>query len=130
MILPALSIKQPWAWLVVNGFKPLENRNWHTSFRGEILVHTGQKADQVDLFLIEQIEDLIRRRLPDRFETGGIVGRGRITACVGESDSPWFTGDYGFLIRDARPLPFHPCPGKLGFFDAEYPDHLLTGGRP
>jgi len=30
----ALSILQPWAWLVVNGHKDIENRTWGTGFRG------------------------------------------------------------------------------------------------
>jgi hypothetical protein len=36
-----LSIRQPWAWLIVNGHKPVENRDWATSFRGPVLIHAG-----------------------------------------------------------------------------------------
>jgi len=38
----ALSVKQPWAWLIVNGYKKIENRNWPTSFRGRIYIHAGR----------------------------------------------------------------------------------------
>lgn len=44
----ALSIKQPWAWLIVNGYKGIENRTWHLpeSMRGQrIYVHAGKKPD-------------------------------------------------------------------------------------
>ena len=32
--IPALSIQQPWAWFIVNGYKDVENRTWSTKFRG------------------------------------------------------------------------------------------------
>ena len=41
--LPILSIRQPWAWLIVNGYKDIENRTWSTRFRGKVLIH-GMKA--------------------------------------------------------------------------------------
>jgi hypothetical protein len=34
-----LSIKQPWAGLIINGVKDIENRTWQTKYRGKILVH-------------------------------------------------------------------------------------------
>lgn len=37
----ALSIRQPWAWLIVNGHKDIENRSWPTRFRGKFLVHAS-----------------------------------------------------------------------------------------
>ena len=37
----ALSVHQPWAWLIVNGIKIVENRSWSTEFRGRFLVHAG-----------------------------------------------------------------------------------------
>mgnify|MGYP003365171071 CR=1 FL=1 len=36
------------------------------------------------------------------------------------SSSQWFCGPYGFVLRHARPLPFRPCRGKLGFFEPEF----------
>jgi hypothetical protein len=38
-----LSIRQPWAWLIVNGHKDVENRSWHTDFRGRVYVQAGVK---------------------------------------------------------------------------------------
>lgn len=37
----ALSVRQPWAWLIVNGYKDIENRDWSTQQRGRIWIHTG-----------------------------------------------------------------------------------------
>lgn len=33
-MLPAISIRQPWAWLILNAGKDIENRDWPTNFRG------------------------------------------------------------------------------------------------
>lgn len=49
--------------------------------------------------------------------TGGIVGVATIIDCVTSSDSKWFMGKYGFVLADAKPLPFVPCKGQLNFFD-------------
>jgi hypothetical protein len=47
---------------------------------------------------------------------GGIVGEVEVVDCVTESDSPWFTGDYGFVLRNPVVLPFRTCTGALKFF--------------
>ena len=114
----ALSILQPWAWLIVNGHKDIENRNWHTRFRGRFIVHAGKKWGR------EQEEDLARVRsqfphlvIPDRFDVGGIVGAATITDCVNDSASPWFVGDWGFVLADPATCPLVPYRGQLGFFD-------------
>ena len=52
----------------------------------------------------------------DQLQRGGIVGEAEIVDCVTQSPSPWFVGEYGFVLRNAKPLPFEPCKGALGFF--------------
>lgn len=122
----ALSIKQPWAWLIVNGFKAVENRDWYTSVRGDILIHTGKKMDNDGLAWVKsRFPDI---QLPETFETGGIVGKARIVGCVhisdskllAEKDKDWFFGDYGFILDSVEPLPFMPVNGQLGFFKVDY----------
>lgn len=39
----ALSIKQPWASLIAQGIKDIENRTWKTSYRGRIYIHASGK---------------------------------------------------------------------------------------
>ena len=34
----AIAIRQPWAWLIVNGYKEIENRSWRTRVRGPLLI--------------------------------------------------------------------------------------------
>jgi len=42
----ALSIKQPWAYLIANGIKDVENRTWQTKYRGWVLIHASAKSDK------------------------------------------------------------------------------------
>lgn len=37
----AITIKQPWASLIVHGIKDIENRTWLTHFRGRVLIHAA-----------------------------------------------------------------------------------------
>ncbi|MFD2754254.1 ASCH domain-containing protein [Comamonas terrae] len=123
-MIPALSIRQPWAWLIVNGHKDIENRDWATNFRGQLLVHAGltmprKYYDQVALEL-EAAGLLPAGGLPayEDLERGGFVGWTRVVDCVTESDSGWKQdGSYGFVLRDSRPIPFLPWKGKLNFFN-------------
>jgi len=45
--IPALSVQQPWAELIVSGRKTIEIRTWDTSYRGMIWLHTGLKENRV-----------------------------------------------------------------------------------
>lgn len=118
----ALSIRQPWAWLIANGHKDIENRTWLTNFRGEFLIHASKKPDNMWKDIEEQLV-----YPSDEILCGGIIGIAEIIDCVTSSSSHWHEGYptyYGFVIRNARPLPFFPCKGQLGFFEVEYPISL------
>ena len=117
----ALSIRQPWAWLIVNGYKDIENRSWSTDFRGRIYVHAGKRVKQGDF---PEQRDYIRREsgliLPEELPLGAIVGEVTIADCVDTSSNPWFCGPYGFLLSSPvaykDPIPYR---GQLGFFQVE-----------
>ena len=130
----ALSILQPWAWLIVrpditdpgaraqafaaDQVKIVENRDWRTDYRGPILIHAGRKWSP------EQRDDLERCRelypdiaFPDEYERGGFVGAADIVDCVDSMDSRFFFGEYGFVLANNRPIPkFIPYRGQLGIF--------------
>lgn len=105
--LKALSIRQPWCHRILHYGKPVENRSRRTHFRGEILIHAGKQWDA---------NELSERAYDVEISTGGVVGIMDIVDCVTEMDSPWFTGPYGWVIQNARPLPFILCKGALSFF--------------
>lgn len=118
-----LSIRQPWAWLILNSGKDIENRTWPTRFRGRVLIHAGKGMTRAEF---DDAMDFIALNagIPldfsepefDQLQRGGIVGEAEIVDCVTQSPSPWFVGEYGFVLRNAKPLPFEPCKGALGFF--------------
>ena len=124
----ALSIRQPWAWLILHGGKDIENRSWATKVRGRVLVHAGKGCTLAERLSVQAqllgvsgptiglppLEDLAR---------GGIVGSVEIVDCLAASDSPWFMGPFGFQLRDPRPLPFLPWKGQLGFFHVQAHAH-------
>lgn len=140
----ALSIRQPWAWLIVHGPKRIENREWPTRYRGPILIHASKWWSQAgvadtlnalaDAGLVatpyandqRELPGLVPsgrdRRLPRvplmrvQEERGGIVGRAEIVDCVTSHGSPWFAGPFGFVLDKVEPVPFQPCPGALGLF--------------
>ena len=39
--LKVIVVRQPWAWLIVNGFKDIENRSWKTRHRGPLLIQAS-----------------------------------------------------------------------------------------
>ena len=127
-----LSIRQPWAWLILHGGKDIENRDWKYSchYRGPLLIHASQTCSRDDydaaVFFCQQ------RNLPlppprDKLERGGVVGVVDMVDCVRDSDSPWFVGTFGFVLENPRPLELYPCKGRLGLFDLELPPHVLEG---
>lgn len=110
----ALSILQPWAFLIVSGQKDIENRTWGTQRRGRVLIHAGKGFD------LEGYRALARTiPMPaiEAFPRGGIVGAATIVDCVSDHASAWFSGPYGFVLEAAEVLPFRPLRGELGFFD-------------
>lgn len=121
----ALSIRQPWAWLIAHGYKDIENRVWPTDYRGKFLIHAsstmclGEYLDCLH-FVKETFPNIVMPQYAD-LELGGIVGMATLVKCVDRSESKWFFGPYGFVLDEMTTLPFVSCRGKLAFFEcSEY----------
>ena len=114
----SLSIKQPWAWAIVYGGKDIENRTWPTKFRGRFLIHSSKEFDRDGfMFMFSNLNRLGLTSLPLYFKQGGVIGSVDLIDCVQNSDSIWFGGPYGFVLRNPEAMAFKPCKGTLGFFD-------------
>jgi len=101
----ALTIKQPWAQLIVDGIKDIENRTWKTNFRGRVYIHASQKAIPMNGLpngfnpTKEQWQDLVHNhwdikegRLPDlmaAYPCSAIIGEVEIIDCVLNHTSIW-----------------------------------------
>ena len=123
----ALSIRQPWAYMIMHYGKDIENRTWSTRVRGRVLIHASKgmtKGEWTEAWWFARefvgVDTTIRGPVKD-INYGGIVGSVEIVDCVTRSDSRWFDGPFGFALRNPVPLPFHPCRGALGFFDVQLP---------
>lgn len=119
-----LSLKQPWAELLVSGRKTLEIRKWKTKFRGEFLIHASKIPNKTAM------AEFGFNDLP----TGFIVGKARIVDVKEYISKEEFEKDedkhfakgydwngklYGFVVKDARRLKETPLKGQLNFFDVE-----------
>ncbi len=122
----ALTIKQPWAQLVMKGGKDIENREWPCHYRGHIAITASAKIDKAEVFsacdfMKSWIPKFSTRIFMDeamRHPVGCALGTVEIYGCVTDSDRPWFQGRYGFLLRDPRPLATPiPIKGKLGLWE-------------
>lgn len=129
----ALSIRQPWPWLITRPdvtdpverallyereeIKIVENRTWRTLYRGPILLHAGEKVDRVGYDWVRECFPEIPLPSLTALERGGVVGDADLVDCVSWIRSRWFNGPLGFVLSDARPLPFQRGPGKLGLFE-------------
>lgn len=118
----ALSIRQPWAWLITMGYKPVENRTWETFYRGPVAIHASQgmtrdEYDQCAAFLRSHPAmrhiDLPK---PEDLQRGGIVDKANLVGCTRVHESPFFVGPFGHVLQDAEPVTFQPCRGALGYF--------------
>lgn len=92
----ALSVKQPWAYLIPARIKDIENRNWRTHFRGKVYIHASAKLVDV-LFSTEQTAELFVNNIclpgvgfPSEMRiTSAIIGEVEIIDCVINHPSIW-----------------------------------------
>ncbi|MEM9522937.1 MAG: ASCH domain-containing protein [Pseudomonadota bacterium] len=114
----ALSIRQPWVWAILQAGKDVENRSWSTKFRGPIALHAAKTMTRAAYADVRNVAAGLGIEVPPaaQLARGGIVGTAEIVDCVSTSDSPWFFGPYGLVLRRVRPVPFLPVRGALGLF--------------
>lgn len=144
----AITVKQPWASLIVEGIKDIENRTWKLpkKYIGErVLIHSSQKPLEFN-GLGEILTKAQFDSLNGNIETfignhiGSIIGSIEIVDCVINHPSIWAERSY-FNIT-SNPLPFNeedepdyiiynwvltnpikfdnpiPCKGKLSFWES------------
>ena len=70
----ALTIKEPWATLIINEYKTYEFRSWKTNYRGKILIHAGKslESNQAKKFKVYNLE----------YSKGEIIGEAELVDCI------------------------------------------------
>ena len=131
----AITIKQPWASLIVEEIKDVENRTWRTNFRGRILIHAAAKPASIKIEIEGQatckeitILSTLNRAEEDNL-FGCIIGSVEIVDCVQNHPSIWAEkGVWNWLLQN--PIKFDvpiKCKGKLSLWD--YPYILAEAGE-
>lgn len=125
-----ITIKQPWATLIAEGYKEYEFRTWKTKYRGEILIHAGKGIDKKAMERFKHL-DL-------KYPIGQIIAKANITDCVyvdTDFSKRMFNKDpliykglinkdnwdgYGFKLENVQKIKPIEINGKLSLWDYEY----------
>ena len=125
-----ITIKQPFATLIVEGFKEYEFRTWKTKYRGELLIHAGKGIDKKAMKKFEHLNL--------EYPSGCIIGKVNLTDCVEINDKvreelnkknplvyssiikhkEWI--GYGFKLENIEKINPIEVNGKLSLWDYEY----------
>lgn len=130
----ALSLYPIWAWLVVNGFKDVENRKWATLWRGRTLIHangsmTMREYEEAFKFACS-INSELAKKIPSFADcqklAGHIVGSVKIVEVLPKPVAGYFTsawhveGNYGLKLTAPRAYqPPIAQRGNVGIFKIE-----------
>ena len=116
----ALSIKQPFAELILQGRKKIELRKWNTKFRGRFLIHASKTLDK------KAMERFGFNGLP----VGCILGSVELVEVKKYNNeeehlkdkglhlASTYWGNHGFVLINPKRLGTPvACKGKLNFWD-------------
>ncbi|NIO69360.1 MAG: ASCH domain-containing protein [Anaerolineae bacterium] len=130
----AISIRQPWAELILQGRRTIEPRTWQTTYRGRIAIHASQTVEE---------EACVAYGLdPARVARGALVGTVELVGILPLDERGWealrdqhlslrdFPGPmFGWRLEDPQRLP-QPIPmrGRMSLFNV--PDEVIAGKAP
>ena len=101
----AVTIRQPYAWMIVEGLKQVEWRTWRPRGVEWVAIHAGliMEDDAVPLVVIP----------PKRWHQGYIVGIMHILGYVGSE------GNWGWVIDAVQEIRPVRCKGNRGIWDVD-----------
>lgn len=104
-----LTVRQPWAWLIINSTKLTENRSWRTNYRGPVLIHAGKQLDPRGFSYAASLGIDV----PDDLPRGVILGHVQLVDVVRDSDSIWAEpGCFHWVLEN--PVSIEPIPYRGG----------------
>jgi len=109
----ALSIRQPYVYLILAGLKTIEYRSRKTHHRGPLLIHASQRLGSLDGLTDEQLD-----ALPEEVAVGGFLG---IVDLVDVTPDEY--GGYQYHLANPRKIKPIAAHGRLNIFDV--PDSTL-----
>lgn len=129
----ALSFRQPWAELILQGRKTLDLRTWQTHYRGPLAIHASQT--------VEAAACRAHGLEPKTLTTGALVGTVTLLDVVLLNEAAYearrsehLAGRhfrdpmYGWVLGDPRRLPApRPLRGRMGLFNVEIDQTPVAG---
>lgn len=108
----ALTVRQPWASLIVAGIKDVENRPRRLRYRGRLAIHAGLGVNKDALRKYRHLYD-------EPLPAGAIIGSVEVVDCVENSKSKWaLDGYFHWVLANPRELKRpRPMRGHLGLWD-------------
>lgn len=122
-----LSIKEPWASLIMNNIKKIETRSWKTNYRGELFIHASLSTKND---LNSEVQDLIKNM---KLNNGYIICKCKLVDCVymteefidnikNNNHTEYICGDYqigryAWILDDIEVIELIEAKGKLGIWN-------------
>lgn len=123
-----ITIREPFATLIAEGYKEYEFRTWKTKYRGEILIHAGKGIDRAAMKKFAFLNLT--------YSPGKIIAKANITDCIkiddearkmfetkndnqiydGVIDAPDWDG-YGFKLENVQKVKPIEVNGKLSIWE-------------
>jgi hypothetical protein len=121
----ALSFRQPWAELVLQGRKTMDLRTYTTQYRGRIAIHASKKVER-DACWENDLN-------PDNLDAGGVVGTVALVDVIPLTEADYEArrpehlagrryrpGMYGWILARPERLPrFVPANGRTNLFHVD-----------
>lgn len=126
----AITLYQPWGWLMLYGPKRIENRDWKPPpfiIGQRVLVHQGKKWNDEGASYIRSVLPEFAVEMPPLARAVGVLGSFRIDGYLDRlrgdkapaDQAVWYFGDYGWLTSEpevlTQPVPWR---GALGLWAA------------
>ncbi len=131
-----LSITQPFASAIAFAGKNIENRSWQTHYRGPLAIHASAKIWREDISSPRRVvrggekRPLIHWINKGRRQYGlepeeepacsQIVAIAMLEDCIEKSSSPWFGGEWGWVISGVVPIEPISWTGGLGIWECKF----------
>jgi hypothetical protein len=119
----ALSVRQPWAWAIVQGGKEIENRSLGAIRAGRMVPGTiclhaasGMRRDEYRYGQWRLARHGVICPRPDDLVRGAIIGTVEVTGIVTQSARAWFGGEAGLTLAKPQAIDPIPARGALGYF--------------
>ena len=123
----AVSIRQPWAHLLLSRDMPIANMDWTTAYRGDLLIHasrshTRREWDKARHWIESHKFQGVDLPPMSELPVGAIVGRAKLTRVTQAHKSPWSQpGFYHWVFEEPEHLLPWEHRGQQGLFTASHP---------